>query len=79
MKKLEEIKTMIRNIDGDIFINSLEIKDVIDIKLLQRFQDNFAESMGARTDKQVNIPSSRNPDGSYSDVAVGHQHGPYKL
>jgi ligand-binding sensor protein/chaperonin cofactor prefoldin len=30
---------------NDINVNSLQIKDVIDIDLLQRFQDNFAESM----------------------------------
>lgn len=30
---------------GDIDIDSLEIKDVIDIKLLQMFQDNYAKSM----------------------------------
>ena len=30
---------------NDIDVNSLQIKDVIDIDLLQRFQDNFAESM----------------------------------
>lgn len=31
--------------DKDLDMNLLEIKDVIDIDLLQRFQDNFAESM----------------------------------
>jgi Predicted sensor domain len=30
---------------NDIDVKSLQIKDVIDIDLLQRFQDNFAESM----------------------------------
>lgn len=30
---------------NDINLNSIQIKDVIDIDLLQRFQDNFAESM----------------------------------
>lgn len=30
---------------NEIDINSIQIKDVIDIDLLQRFQDNFAESM----------------------------------
>ncbi|AKN30357.1 chemotaxis protein [Clostridium carboxidivorans P7] len=33
------------NNDRDVDLNSIEIKDVIDIDLLQRFQDNFAESM----------------------------------
>lgn len=36
---------MIINNNGEIDIDSLEIKDVIDINLLQKFQDNFAESM----------------------------------
>ncbi|AZV58260.1 PocR ligand-binding domain-containing protein [Clostridium sp. AWRP] len=31
--------------DNDIDLNLIEIKDVIDIDLLQKFQDNFAESM----------------------------------
>lgn len=36
---------MITNNNSGISIESLEIKDVIDIDLLQNFQDNFAESM----------------------------------
>lgn len=37
---------MLKVVDGNnIDLNSLEIKDLIDIDLLQRFQDNFAESM----------------------------------
>lgn len=49
---------MIRNINGDIDIDSLEIKDVIDIKLLQRFQDNFAESMDIAS---VTVDKNGNP------------------
>ncbi|EFG90162.1 hypothetical protein CLCAR_0368 [Clostridium carboxidivorans P7] len=30
---------------NDVDLNLIEVKDVIDIDLLQRFQDNFAESM----------------------------------
>ncbi|MFL0250069.1 PocR ligand-binding domain-containing protein [Clostridium neuense] len=33
------------NIEQDIDVDSIEIKDIIDISLLQKFQDNFAESM----------------------------------
>lgn len=36
---------MVRNINFDTELDSLEIKDVIDINLLQGFQDNFAKSM----------------------------------
>lgn len=49
---------MIRNINGNIDIDLLEIKDVIDIKLLQRFQDNFAESMDIAS---VTVDKNGNP------------------
>lgn len=63
-KVLEEIKIMIQSINGSIDIDSLEIKDVIDIKLLQKFQDNFAESMNIasitvdKSGNTVTTPSS---------------------
>ncbi|NMM64295.1 GHKL domain-containing protein [Clostridium sp. P21] len=37
---------MIKKNDYDIDIDSIEIKDVIDIEVLQKFQDNYAKSMG---------------------------------
>lgn len=37
---------MIKNKDTNVDINSLNVKDVIDINMLQKFQDNFAQSMG---------------------------------
>ena len=49
---------MIRNINGNIDIDLLEIKDVIDIGLLQRFQDNFAESMDIAS---VTVDKNGNP------------------
>ena len=42
---LEDIIIMIQSFNGKIDIDLLEIKDVIDINLLQKFQDNFAEGM----------------------------------
>ncbi|AKN29602.1 histidine kinase [Clostridium carboxidivorans P7] len=36
---------MIENINSDIDVDLIEIKDVIDIELLQTFQDNYAKSM----------------------------------
>ena len=35
-----------KNITGEIDIDSLEISDVMDLNTLQKFQDNFASSMG---------------------------------
>ena len=55
---MEKIKTMIGNINCAINIDSLEIKDVIDINLLQTFQDNFAESMDIAS---VTVDKSGNP------------------
>lgn len=53
------------SIDDSIFnLNSLQIKDIIDIDLLQKFQDNFAESMDVASitvdinGKAVTKPSS---------------------
>lgn len=50
--------------DGKIDIDSLEVQDVLDVNLLQRFQDNFAESMNFasvtvdKDGKPVTKPSS---------------------
>ncbi|PRR82505.1 PocR ligand-binding domain-containing protein [Clostridium vincentii] len=49
---------MIGNTNCDIDIDSLEIKDVIDINILQTFQDNFAESMDIAS---VTVDKSGNP------------------
>ncbi|MCH5138690.1 PocR ligand-binding domain-containing protein [Clostridiaceae bacterium UIB06] len=52
---------------NDIELNSIQIKDVIDIDLLQRFQDNFAESMNiASITVDINgVPVTKNS--SYTD------------
>lgn len=58
---------MVRKINFDIELDSLQIKDVIDINLLQRFQDSFAESMNIASvtvdinGKPVTNPSSYTP------------------
>ncbi|AGX42845.1 PocR ligand-binding domain-containing protein [Clostridium saccharobutylicum] len=52
------------NDNYNIDIDSIEIKDVIDVNLLQRFQDNFAESLNIasvtvdKNGKPVTTPSS---------------------
>lgn len=38
-------RLMIRNVNSDIDIDSIEIKDVIDLQILQKFQDTYATSM----------------------------------
>ena len=65
---------MIGNINCDIDIDSLEIKDVIDINLLQTFQDNFAESMDIAS---VTIDKSGNPvtnPSSYTSFCIDFVH-----
>ena len=65
---------MIRNINCDIDIDSLEIKDVIDINLLQTFQDNFAESMDIAS---VTVDKSGNPvtsPSSYTSFCIDFIH-----
>ena len=65
---------MIGNINCDIDIDSLEIKDVIDINLLQRFQDNFAESMDIAS---VTVDKSGNPvttPSSYTSFCIDFVH-----
>ncbi|WP_026882056.1 PocR ligand-binding domain-containing protein [Clostridium akagii] len=53
-----------KNSNGEIDIDSLEIKDVMDITILQKFQDNFANSTNLasvtvnRDGKSVTKPSS---------------------
>jgi len=58
LKTLEESKTMIGNYNCNIDIDSLEIKDVIDINQLQKFQDNFAESMDITS---ITVDKNGNP------------------
>ena len=65
---------MIRNINCDIDIDLLEIKDVIDISLLQTFQDNFAESMNIAS---VTVDKSGNPvtnPSSYTSFCIDFVH-----
>ena len=55
---------------NDIDVNSLEIKDVIDIDVLQKFQDNFAESMNIAS---VTVDINGNPvtkPSSYTDFCI---------
>jgi len=65
---------MIGNINCDIDIDSVEIKDVIDIKLLQKFQDNFAESMDIAS---ITVDKSGNPvttPSSYTNFCIDFVH-----
>ena len=65
---------MTQNIDGNIDIDSLEIKDVIDINLLQRFQDNFAEGMNIAS---VTVDKNGNPvtkPSSYTNFCINFIH-----
>jgi signal transduction histidine kinase len=67
-------KIMIENNNSDIDIDSLEIKDVIDINLLQTFQDNFAESMDIAS---VTIDRNGNPvtnPSSYTSFCTDFVH-----
>ncbi|AKA71730.1 PocR ligand-binding domain-containing protein [Clostridium scatologenes] len=66
---------MIKIINGiDVDLEALEIKDVIEIDLLQKFQDNFAESMNIASvtvdmnGKPVTKPSS------YTDFCMKFTH-----
>lgn len=65
---------MIINCDSYIDINSLEIKDVIDINVLQNFQDNFAESMNISS---ITVDISGNPvtkPSAYTDFCMNFMH-----
>lgn len=65
---------MIRNINGKIDIDSLEIKDVIDINLLQKFQDNFAEGMNISS---ITVDKNGNPvtnPSSYTNFCIDFIH-----
>lgn len=56
--------------DSNIDINSLAIKDVIDINLLQNFQDNFAESMNIAS---ITVDINGNPvtkPSAYTDFCM---------
>jgi len=62
------------NSNGYIDINALKIKDVIDINMLQNFQDNFAESMNiASITVDINgIPVTK--PSSYTDFCMNLMH-----
>lgn len=61
---------IIRDSNGDIDIGFLEIKDVINIDLLQIFQDNFAESMDiASVTVDLKGTPVTNPS-SYTDFCI---------
>ncbi len=62
---------MLKIINGNDFdLNLLEIKDVIDIELLQKFQDNFSESMDIAS---ITVDVNGNPvtkPSSYTDFCM---------
>lgn len=65
---------MVINDNYNIDIDSLEIKDVIDINLLQRFQDNFAESMNIAS---ITVDRNGNPvtkPSSYTSFCMDFVH-----
>ncbi|AWI06710.1 PocR ligand-binding domain-containing protein [Clostridium drakei] len=66
---------MLKLIEGNNFdLNLLEIKDVIDIGLLQKFQDNFAESMDIAS---VTVDINGNPvtkPSSYTKFCMDFTH-----
>lgn len=60
--------------NGHLDLNVLEIKDVIDIDLLQRFQDNFAEGMNIAS---VTVDINGNPvtkPSSYTSFCIDYTH-----
>lgn len=60
--------------NGDLDVTSLEIKDVIDIKLLQTFQDNFAIGMNIAS---VTVDKEGNPvtkPSSYTSFCMDFTH-----
>lgn len=68
------VKMIIRNSEGDIDVDSLEIKDVININLLQVFQDNFAESMDIAS---ITVDKNGNPvtkPSSYTNFCINLVH-----
>lgn len=66
---------MLKNLsNGNIDINSLEIKDVMDIEMLQGFQDNFALSMNIAS---VTVDIKGNPvtkESSYTSFCQDFTH-----
>ena len=66
---------MIRKLsNGDLDVTVLEIKDVIDIKLLQTFQDNFATGMNIAS---VTVDKDGNPvtnPSSYTSFCIDFTH-----
>lgn len=62
------------NSNSYIDVDSLEIKDVIDINVLQNFQDNFAESMNIAS---VTVDINGNPvtrPSAYTDFCMNFMH-----
>ncbi len=66
---------MIKVVNGnEVDLNLLEIKDVIDIALLQKFQDNFAESMDiASVTVDINGSPITKPS-SYTNFCMNFTH-----
>lgn len=65
---------MIQSFNGKIDIDLLEIKDVIDINLLQKFQDNFAEGMNIAS---ITVDKNGNPvtkPSSYTNFCIDFVH-----
>ena len=64
--------------DGKLDLNALEIKDVVDIELLQTFQDNFATGMNIAS---VTVDVDGNPvtkPSSYSSFCTHYVHSTKK-
>ena len=60
--------------NGDLDVSVLEIKDVIDIKLLQTFQDNFAVGMNIAS---VTVDKDGTPvtnPSSYTGFCIDYTH-----
>ncbi len=65
---------IVRDSSGDIDVNLLEIGDVIDISLLQLFQNNFAESLDIAS---VTVDRNGNPvttPSSYTNFCINYVH-----
>jgi len=58
--------------NGNIELSDLELKDIIDLKFLQKFQDDFAESMNIAS---VTVDRNGNPvtkPSSYSNICLNY-------
>lgn len=59
---------------NDIYLSKIQLKDVLDIELLQKFQDNFAESMDLAS---VTVDMEGNPvtrPSSYTSFCMDYTH-----